>query len=421
MNPLNVINKKVLITCFQVLIKTLSMIFLLKLAAKSFSVDEFAHYSQFLNVNQVLVLLSGTWCTTGVVSLIVSDKFKEKEVLSTAFLTSSITSVIFLIFIFSAFVLFPSVLTITDLAYKVLMILPFSTMLNNLVLLNQSRLNACNKIGEINEILIIVSIVNFLAGVLFYFCFLNGMYLYLPFSQVVAFFIINIKFPILKFVSFRFFNLNAFKSLCKYIFMGGVTIGCVYISQIFLREYFIFKFSAEWVGFWQVSYRLSELYLMLFSSILSIFIVPVYARLNSGNELYVSAVNTFKILLPVAILGMVLQFFFRKYIILVAFDSSYLGALPFYSVQMVSDFFKILAWSFCYVFLAKGYVRKYIYLEISSCFALIIFSALYSYYDLVYSLNFAYLTQSIVYLFLSYCLLYRGKDEKCSLSNDKVS
>ncbi|EJG0104601.1 hypothetical protein DC900_RS22180, partial [Vibrio parahaemolyticus] len=101
-------NEKVVMTFAQVLIKTLSMVFLLKLAAKSFSVEEFAYYSQFLNVNQVLILLSGAWCTTGVVSLIVSNEFNDKEILSTSVITSSLTSIIFLIVIVTLFVFFPT-------------------------------------------------------------------------------------------------------------------------------------------------------------------------------------------------------------------------------------------------------------------------------------------------------------------------
>lgn len=414
-------NEKVVMTFAQVLIKTLSMVFLLKLAAKSFSVEEFAYYSQFLNVNQVLILLSGAWCTTGVVSLIVSNEFNDKEILSTSVITSSLTSIIFLIVIVTLFVFFPTLLTITDIGYKTLIFLSLSSILNNLILISQSRLNAYDKILELSATLIILSIVNLLMGVIFYFSYPNGMHLYLPVSQVVAFLIINKKYSIIRFINVRFFRLDVLISLCKFILMGAVTIGCVYLSQIFLREYFISRFDSEWVGFWQVSFRLSELYLMLFSAVFSIFIIPIYAKENSKEILYHKSLAIFKLLVPIAFLGLVLQFALKKYIILIAFNSSYLNASSFYNVQIFSDFFKILAWAFCYVFLAKGNVKKYISIEVFSCIVLIVSSILYSYFGIEYSLNFAYLTQSFIYLVLSYCLLFRGRYERDSFNNNKVS
>ncbi len=408
-------------TFAQVFIKTLSMIFLLKLAAKSFSVEEFAYYSQFLNVNQVLVLLSGAWCTTGVVSLIVSNEFNDKEILSTSFVTSSLTSIVFFIVIVTLFAFFPKLLTIADIGYKTLIFLSLSSILNNLILISQSQLNAHGKILELSTTLIIFSVVNLMMGVSFYFLYPNGMYLYLPFSQVIAFLIINKKYSIVRFINVSSFRLDILKILSKFILMGAVTIGCVYLSQIFLREYFMSRFDSEWVGFWQVSFRLSELYLMLFSAVFSIFIIPIYAKEDSKEFLYYKSLTIFKVLVPIAFCGLVLQFALKKYIILIAFDSAYLGASSFYNVQMFSDFLKVLAWAFCYVFLAKGDVKKYTSLEVFSCIILIVSSVLYSYFGIEYSLNFAYLTQSFVYLVLSYCLLFRGRYERGSFNNNKVS
>lgn len=414
MKKLNSYNKNVVVTAIQVIVKILSVVCLMKLAANSFSVSEYAHYSQFINLNQILMLMSGVWCTTAVVSLIAAEKHQVEVILSTSFLLSVLTSFLFLVIIFILFIFFFDALSINFFAYKMLFGLSLVSIFNNLILIIQSKLNAANEFNKLNLTIITVSITNLFCGIAFFYVIDEGMYYYLLISPILSFFLINKKQIILRLIFFRYFSYSVAKELSKFVFMGVVTVTCVYISQFFLRELYLSKFGPNWVGLWQVGFKLSELYLMLFSSVFAIFIIPMYARINSNFEAYYLAITVFKKIFVISIFLGFIQYLLAPHIIKLAFSSIYIEAVNFYYIQIFSDFFKIVSWVFCYVFLSRGMVKIYISLEILSMLVLIVLCFIFNHLDMYYSLNYAYLGQSIFYLILSFYLLLRGKDERSS-------
>lgn len=154
--------------------------------------------------------------------------------------------------------------------------------------------------------------------------------------------------------------------LKRYSYFGVVSAICIPVAQLIIRNSLVLKFSDHTAGIWQGLNRLSEVYLVLISSVLSIYIIPKVAAARSREAIcdIVKKTLYYTLLISLALVGVV--FFLKDFLITVLFNKSFIEMNSLFIYQLPGDFFKIVSWVFSFVILAKGHIKQIILLEVIS-------------------------------------------------------
>ena len=193
---------------------------------------------------------------------------------------------------------------------------------------------------------------------------------------LVSFFSINKEIKILKAIDLKFFNLYFLKNLSSYSLMALVS--AVFGPMVFLaiRKYIIVNLGIEQAGFWEAMSRMSSYYFMFITSIISIYFLPKLAVARSNQETKTLFWNYYKGILPVFIIGMIVIYFLRDFIIHILFTKEFLPVSKLFFWQLIGDTFKAASFILGYQFYAKKLTKAFIISELFSLFVLY-FSSIY--------------------------------------------
>ena len=85
------------------------------------------------------------------------------------------------------------------------------------------------------------------------------------------------------------------------------------------------KISENEAGIWTAMSSISKIYMQFLITVFSIYILPKYTSLNFSHEFKNEVKAIYKTLLPIVVLGMLLVFFSKKYLILSIYNESFLA------------------------------------------------------------------------------------------------
>ncbi|RYF22006.1 MAG: O-antigen translocase, partial [Flavobacteriales bacterium] len=206
--------------------------------------------------------------------------------------------------------------------------------------------------------------------VLIYFYNIKGALYALILSQSIVFFITVALISKSDWFSWLYFkekfNTSIAVKLSHYSFMAIVTALTVPLSQIVLRKMLTSKFGIDAAGYWQGLMRISDGYLMLITTSLSVYYLPKFSYLKTKKQIQDEIFNGYKIILPIVLAGCVSIYFLRTLIIKILYTSDFSVMENLFLWQLIGDFFKIAAWMLAYLMLAKAMIRTYIVTEILS-------------------------------------------------------
>lgn len=193
---------------------------------------------------------------------------------------------------------------------------------------------------------------------------------------LVSFFSINKEIKILKTIDLKFYNLSFLKNLSSYSLMALVS--AVFGPMVFLaiRKYIIANLGIEQAGFWEAMSRMSSYYFMFITSIISIYFLPKLAIAKTNQETKTLFWNYYKGILPVFIIGMIVIYFLRDFIIHILFTKEFLPVSKLFFWQLIGDTFKAASFILGYQFYAKKLTKAFIISELFSLFVLY-FSSIY--------------------------------------------
>lgn len=161
------------------------------------------------------------------------------------------------------------------------------------------------------------------------------------------------------------------RNLGKYALMALTSAAVVPASQIIIRNLLVRDFGWEVAGHWQAVSKISELYLMMLVSTLSLHYLPRLAEIKSGTELKQEILGTYRVVLPAAILGAGLIYFLRDFITIALFAPSFTPMRDLFFWQVLGDVMKIGSWILAYVMIGHSLTRQYILTEIGFSGALV--------------------------------------------------
>lgn len=192
-------------------------------------------------------------------------------------------------------------------------------------------------------------------------------------------------------------------NLAKYTAMALTSAVCVPLSHILVRNHLGETLGWEAAGYWEAMWRLSAAYLLLVTTTLSVYYLPRLSELKESFEIRYEIIQGYKVILPVIILGGVVIYNLKDFIIIVLFTEDFFPMRELFLWQIVGDFLKVFSWLLAYIMLSKAMVSKFIFTEIVfalSFFLLTVFSTA------IFGLKGVVIAHAINYFFYLLVMIY---------------
>lgn len=160
------------------------------------------------------------------------------------------------------------------------------------------------------------------------------------------------------------FDKTAFRKLLNYMVMSFVSIFAIMYVQLAIRTYLIDHFSMTEAGYWQGIVRISELFLSVITTTLSIYYLPRLSEIKENAELRQEIIKGYKFLLPLTIGGSLAIYFMREFIIDLLYTPDFKPMMPLFFWQLLGNIFKIASWLIAFLMLARAMTKVYIITEL---------------------------------------------------------
>jgi len=187
-------------------------------------------------------------------------------------------------------------------------------------------------------------------------------------NQSVIFFITLIFIIKSSWFQLRYFTKGFDKEMTtklgKYSLMAITSALTLPISEIIIRNYIGSTIGWESAGYWQGIKYISDMYLMIITTSLSVYYLPKLSEIIDKKELRQEIMNGYKIIMPMVIVLALGIYLFRDLIIEIAFTGKFLAMNELFLWQLVGDIFKIASWLLAYLMLAKAMTKLFIISEI---------------------------------------------------------
>ena len=334
-----------------------------------------AYIGNFRNFISSLEGVSTLAFPTGIVKYVGENEQKEKE------LTKIITTVLvtflglatllgILIFTYSNFLclkIFGNNLQYEIVFKVVAVVLPFSV----ISVLYTSIINGLGKYSKLIYATIISNVLALLLTIFLIYEFkIIGALLSITLNAVVLFgvtlFYVPKKLRVLSRIDFKEYDFSVIKKLAGFSFMILPSILLSPYLTLEIRKFLILKVGLEHAGFWEAITRVSNLYLIFITTLISVYFYPELIKAKNKLESRQVFYRFYKVIIPIFITSGIIIYLARFLIIKILYTSEFSAISDLFIWQMIGDLFKICGMILGFQFLAKKMVLPYIFLEVVS-------------------------------------------------------
>lgn len=200
---------------------------------------------------------------------------------------------------------------------------------------------------------------------------------------------------------------ESFGRLLKFSLMAFTTALLLPVSQLVIRNYIITSISTESAGYWQGVLKISDIYMTVIISSLSLYYLPRLSEIKDPQELRKEIFSGYAVLMPLMIFLGFSIFLLRDFIIEVLFTPAFRPMRNLFIFQLLGDFFKIASWLLAYLMVAKAKGRMYIITEIIFALSYLVFALVFIKARGVIGITYAYSLNYFLY-FILFVYLFRG-------------
>jgi PST family polysaccharide transporter len=187
--------------------------------------------------------------------------------------------------------------------------------------------------------------------------------------------------------------------------MTFVSATMVPLSQIYLRNYIGVNIGWDAAGYWQGISRISDTYLMLITTTLSIYYLPKLSSIQDKTELRKEIIYGYKIIMPIVIAMAAGVYIFRDFIIKLIFTKDFLPMRELFLYQLIGDVIKITSWLLGYIMVAKAMTRLFVISEIIFVFSFVGLGVLFIKIFGLVGITIAFMVNYLLYLLFLYFIL----------------
>lgn len=160
-------------------------------------------------------------------------------------------------------------------------------------------------------------------------------------------------------------NRPALRALSGFGLMGLTSALTAPISYMFVRDHLATNLGLTAAGYWQASWKISEIYLMMVTTTLSVYYLPRLAEIRTAPELKIEIIKVYRFVMPIVVAGAVAIFLLRDFIIGTLFTPEFLPMRELFPWQLAGDVIKIGSWILAYIMLGRAMVKVFIVTEIA--------------------------------------------------------
>lgn len=214
---------------------------------------------------------------------------------------------------------------------------------------------------------------------------LGGLFAVL-FAPIILFWVVFFYFkPIEKsFLSFKNFDYTIIKSLIPITIMILFTTVFSQITTLEIRKFIISSCSMNQAGYWEAMQRISSIYMIFFTSLITIYYLPKLSEILNNSNIrtsnsldYKKLISQFYLfLIPFVLIIFIIIFLLKNEIVILVLNSNFTQVTHLFQYQLIGDFFKIASSILALQFFIRKDTKVYLILE-SISLILYLFSAYY--------------------------------------------
>ncbi|TNG91874.1 lipid III flippase WzxE [Pasteurellaceae bacterium USgator11] len=358
-------------TASSTLVKILVGLLVIKLLAVAFGTEGVGRAANYMTLLTVLGVFAGGGIFNGVTKY-VAEYEQNPTQLQSVLATSSL-----IIVLFSALVgilLFGLAVPIADFLFaengyqtviRVLAVLQFGIALSNyfLAILRGQRNAKANALSIIIGSLLGMLLFLLAQHYLGYQGALIGLALIPALTFLPAIVVLKKSFSLRLFKP-QFESQQA-KKLLKFSGMVLITAITLPVAYIVMRDRLLEFYSLHDVGLWQGVSKISDAYLQFITAAFSVYLLPTFAKLNDPRQIQHEVGKALKFVLPTVLLVSLAIYLLRELVIRILFSEQFLPMENLFIWQLLGDVFKVSAYVFGYLIVAKAALKLYVLAEIS--------------------------------------------------------
>jgi len=160
------------------------------------------------------------------------------------------------------------------------------------------------------------------------------------------------------------FDSVAFRKLSGFALMALTSAAVVPLSQMLIRNKLGQELGWDAAGYWQGIWKISEMYLMVVTTTLSVYYLPRISEITNGAELRHEIVQGYRIIIPITALVAVVIYLLREWLVQLLFTKAFAPMSELFVLQLIGDVVKIASWLLGYVLVGKAFVKVYMITEV---------------------------------------------------------
>lgn len=154
------------------------------------------------------------------------------------------------------------------------------------------------------------------------------------------------------------------RELSGFGLMGLTSAITAPLAYMFIRDHLSASLGLSAAGYWQASWKISEIYLMLVTVTLSVYYLPRLAEIKVARELRSEILKVYSLVLPVVVVGAIVMYVLRDFIIHSLFSRDFEPMRDLFLWQLTGDVLKIGSWILSFIMLGKAMVKTFVLTEV---------------------------------------------------------
>ncbi|MDJ0089257.1 lipid III flippase WzxE [Pantoea allii] len=164
------------------------------------------------------------------------------------------------------------------------------------------------------------------------------------------------------------------RHLAKYTLMALITAVTLPVAWVMMRNQLAASNGWAQVGLWQGVTSISDAYLQFITATFSVWLLPTLARLDNKQAIAREIGRALRFVLPAVAVASLSVWIMRDIAISLLFSAAFHDMRDLFVWQLCGDVFKVGAYVFGYLVIAKASLRFYVLTEITQFILLTLFS-----------------------------------------------
>ena len=162
------------------------------------------------------------------------------------------------------------------------------------------------------------------------------------------------------------------RNLAGYALMAIVTAVAMPLSQLLIRDHLVSSFGWTDAGMWQAVTKISDVYLMIITTTLTVYYLPRLSEISDSLTLRKEIRKVYRFIMPVTIIGAMTVYILKDWLVTLLFTAEFTPMTELLGWQLIGDIIKIGSWVLGFVMLGRAMTKSYIITEIVFSFSLVV-------------------------------------------------